>query len=221
MIIKHLYTEKNTHLGGEARFGYVHLPLHSELYLVKEVKQTFRLFGIPFKLTTQLDMFPVPIETVSLMTQSTSGEDGSINLDITAYRTSMTDLATQVRADMLKAVKANKDLSEEQKNDIIVKLKKDQKHVDMLFEEIKETDMLKNLSVFLDNGYQVLYKLSTGVATVVYMARVLDDRVSLYAVETIKANKRYLLASIKQFYITERFMKEFLAKINKKGADIV
>lgn len=219
-IIKQLYTEHNTHFGGVAKFGYIHLPIHHELYLVKEISQKFKVFNIPFPVKTQLDVFAVPIEIVSLMVEAIK-EDGLDNLDIENYRAQSLKVAGEARKAILKNLESAEGFNDVQKENIKANVEADKEHTDTLFSGLTTIEK-EQLETFIKNKYHLLYKVVNGVAITYYLARILDDRVSLYAVEMLKVKpSKYLLSNVRPFQLTKTYMETFINHIKEKGVDLV
>lgn len=224
MLIKHVLTEKKSHIGGEAKFGYIHLPTHSELYLTKEIKQRFKVLGIPFKQTTSLETVQFPTEIVSLMVHATTLEgEGLEHMDFENYRTTTTQVARDLRLKTLQSVMQSEDLDQTQKEKMIANLRVDEDHVDMLFDDLDTVEKMK-LTSFTKDGYEKVYRVWSGASATYYLAKVLDDRISFFIVEAMrfrdKGTRSYTLrlSNLRSFYMTQDFMKAFLEKVKEKGA---
>lgn len=226
MLIKHVLTEKKTHIGGEAKFGYVHLANHSELYFTKEIKQRFKVLGIPFKQTTSLEMVQFPPEVVSLMVQASSIEaDDLYGISFKDYVNETLTISKEMRDKALKSIVDSEDLTQEQKDKMIHNLREDEKHVEMLFDDLDKTEKTV-LTSFLKDGYEKLYRVVLGSSSLYYLVKTLDDRISFFVIEAMRFRNKeggyaLKLANIKTFYLTKAFMKAFLEKVNKKGVDVL
>lgn len=211
LIIKPLYTEKDTHLGGVAKFGYVHLPVHDELYFTKEIKQKFRVLGIPFYVTTSLDMVHVPTEITSFIDMFLERER---DLTIEFYRDTMRTMSKKANENAFEAIKSNEELPQEQKEDMLIRIKRDRERTDMMFDTLSQGEE-KALSSFLTNRFELLYKVDMGSTKSYYIGRIIDDRLVCYNVELVKVKNVYVLSAVKSFYVTERFMKALKEKGGK------
>lgn len=218
-LIKHLFTEKNTHIGGEVKFGFFHIPMHRELYVTREVRQRFKVWGIPLKTTTQLDMVNVPVEIVSLMDTCLELENLE-DLDVEAYRKDSLKKAESAKKNLMKAVEETHELNLTQKNDMMQEMFEDDKRLKLLFAEPDE-DEQKHLYSFMINGYKPIYKTGGGASFTHFLALPVEDRIMFYSVDLIKTPKRYLLANARSFYITKDYMKKFVNFIDEKGVDIL
>lgn len=227
LIVKKLYSEKKTHLGGVAEFGYVHLPNHSELYITKKVKQRFRLFNIPFYVTTSVDMVDVPVEIASLFANSELVEDKvmvdgvemtdkSLVLDLVAYKHRAKHIASEARLQVRKNIKQSKELTDEQKQTMLANLKADEAYTDILFSELSKNEE-KLFSTFLHQQYKLVYRKDAGTTQMFYFAKIAYDRIMFYKVDAMKVGLNLLLADVKSFYITDKYISVFLEKIKEKG----
>jgi len=221
MLIKHLLTEKNTHLGGEVRFGYLHIPLHSELYLTKEVKQKFKWFGIPLKEVTQLDCVQFPTEIVSLMTYATQQWDAGVPMWIGLYKEHMIEVAKEVREQYLSAIiKSLGETNTEQAEELEGRLVKDELYLDVLLAD-ESKDEANALKSFLQDDYNLAYRVVAGATTTYYLVKELDDRLSFIIVDLMSFGRGKKLSlkisNIKSFYITQTYMQAFLKEVDKKA----
>ena len=221
LIVKNLYSEKNTHLGGVAKFGYLHLPMHSELYFTKQIKQGFKFFKIPFKVTTSIEMVQVPVEIVSLFGHLLEeGEGFNESFSFESYRAQTRKIANEVRSRMKESIGQSSELNEDDKLKIYQQIKEDEKYLDNLLVRPNKYEE-RHLKTFLLNNYELVYRTGLGTTKTYYMARVLDDRISMYAIDLIGLKDgELLLANVKAFYVTERYMREFLKTIKEKGENL-
>ena len=222
MLVKHILTEKNTHLGAVAKFGYVHLPNHHELYLTKEIKQRFKVLGIPFKQTTTQQTIQFPLEVVSLMVHATSLEgEGLLHMDFENYRTTTLQVAEEVRENARKAIKASDELSDQQKHEMLAHLREDERNLEALFNDLQPNEKVKFAS-FTQDGYELVYRVISGSSVEYFFAKVLDDRISFFIIDTMQFNKsktrkeEIKFSGLKSFYMTQQFMLTFLKKVQEK-----
>lgn len=231
LVVNKLYTEKDTHLGGVAEFGYIHLPNHSELYLTKKISQKFRIFNIPFYIKTSVEMVEVPIEMASLFAQVQSHEEINehegveyketfIDLDIDAYRKQAVYTADEARAKIKANLLKSTEVDDEQKQVLLANIKADEKYVELLFQDLNKYE--KDLfGTFLKSNYKLVYRVLHGSTETFFFARVLADRIMFFNVETMKFKTKNLLANIKSFYVTDKYIKTFLEKIQEKGGNLL
>lgn len=211
-LMKKLFTDKTSHIGAIVNWYVVSLPMYSELYFLKEIKQKIKFLGIPFHVTTSLQNFQVPVEMAQLL-QHLLDSPVTEMVDMDMFRYNFRENFAVSYAKFINKIDAL-DTDIDQKNNMVLNAIKGKNAIVSLLSDFTKDE--ENLCGFaLDQEYRPMFKVIKGNSVSLYVAKPIFDRISMFKIDFVPLKRGNATTDIQHFYFTRELASKFLGVDDK------